>query len=108
LGQFSDDETQARELLARFVLDGIDSEVPDELAIERGDGRVLGDDGFTERVVEESEQVDRPRIAIDQIVKAVCGIYRITEQALAAPGKGRRESEARALAAWAVRERSRN
>jgi putative transposase len=105
LGQFSDNETRAKEQLSRFILDGIDGEAPDELVIERGDGRLLGDDGFTERVLEESEQIDRDKIGIDHIVQAVCEIYQLKEHVLAAPGKDHTASEARSLAAWAVRER---
>jgi hypothetical protein len=104
LAQFSDDETRAKRSLLAFVLDGIDEEVPEELVNERGDGRVLGDDGFTENVLERSEQVDREEIRIDQIVQAVCRMYQLKESELAAPGKDHQASEARALAAWAVRE----
>lgn len=68
------------------------------------EGRIIGDDVFAEKAMRSAEEKSRCSATIDDIVSIVCHHYGISEAELAAPGKTRRPSEARAAAALLVRE----
>lgn len=68
------------------------------------DSRILGDDTFIERVLEQVEGRPARQIDLDEIMAAVCREYKIDEKDLASPGKYRKLSEARGMAAWLILE----
>jgi putative transposase len=64
------------------------------------DSRVLGDDTFIDKVLINAEARPLKRINLDDILKSVCRKYGLKEKDLKAPGKYRKHSEARSVAAW--------
>jgi len=64
------------------------------------DPRVLGDDEFVRGVMKLSRQKYQPRINPEKVLRIVLERYKLTEEELAAPGKNRFNSEARAYLAW--------
>lgn len=107
LGQFSKERAKARRELKRFV-DARSSEGHrDEFHGETStDSRFIGDDEFVDGILRQ-EDTRLPRKPSLGTILAVAGrLYDLTENELSAPGQKRRSSEARMLAAWAVREMS--
>jgi putative transposase len=105
LSQFGEETGSARRSYRRFISEGIGQEDDEDLTGERG-GRILGDDVFIEDVLRRAEEEHASPVHVDEIVSAVCEVYEVSEEALASGGNERRMAEARALAAWAVRELS--
>lgn len=68
------------------------------------DGRILGNDTFSEKARSLSEKNSRRKITFSQIINAVCKEYGIKERRLSEPGKQRLFAEARAVAAFLVQE----
>jgi len=105
LGQFTHSLFSARENYRHFVDSArCEGHRPDFHAAPGLDGRVLGDDGFTERVLAEAGQKSLKPIGIELIVERVTQEYGVSLEDLAAKGKGRQASESRALAALLVLE----
>ena len=105
LSQFNLNEKLARVAYAEFLTQ--EREEGHVLAFHCGstsDSRVLGDDTFIETVLTRVEACSKPRISLDMILRSVCGLYGISEQELAAPGKYRRLAEARGVSAWLILE----
>lgn len=100
---FSSDSEMARTTYAVFVNEGLAEGRRPEFHSGSCDGRILGDDRFTEDVLHGANE-DRPPSRIPAILEAVCNLYGLTPEALRAPGKSRPASEGRALAALLVRE----
>lgn len=104
LSQFAVKEKKARARYADFVLDGIRE--AHRVDFHRGtyEGRILGNDSFSEKSLVKAEEKVLRRRTEEQIMTAVCEEYAITSEALAAPGKGRAAATGRAVAALLVRE----
>ena len=66
------------------------------------DSRILGDRFFIEKVLGEGHEGLRNRVTVERIVSYVCGRFLVREDELSAPGKDRKHSRVRALAAWLV------
>ncbi len=64
------------------------------------DPRILGDEEFVRGVMKLSRQKYQPRINPEKVFRVVLERYKLTEEELAAPGKNRHHSEARAYLAW--------
>ena len=64
------------------------------------DPRILGDDEFVRGVMKLSRQKYRPKVNPEKVLRIVLERYKLTEEELAAPGKNRLNSEARAYLAW--------
>jgi hypothetical protein len=105
LSQFSERLSAARRAYEKFVLEGKGIGHQDQYykGVE-ADSRILGDDSFIDRVLSQKEIKPRPKISLDRVLREICKHYCIREGELASPGKDRRLSEARAMAAWLVLE----
>lgn len=101
---FSPNIRKARATYASFVADGIEKTRRDEFHRGTCEGRILGDDNFTEEVLAKTNQPQAADYSLDDILGLVCQRYAITLEQLKAPGKTRPFSEARAFAALLVSE----
>lgn len=68
------------------------------------ESRVLGDDTFIDKVLTHAESKPLKRISLEDILHKVRLKYGIEEKDLKAPGKSRKHSEARGVAAWLLLE----
>ena len=68
------------------------------------DSRILGDDTFTDRVFGRDKVMTMRQLTMEEIIAAVCRTYSIEEKEIATPGKYRKLSEARGVAAWLILE----
>lgn len=68
------------------------------------DNRVMGEDHFVENVLERTESLPVRKPGLEAVLDAVKTIYDLQDDDLSAPGQKRLPSEARSMAAWAVRE----
>ena len=106
LSQFSASLPKARKLFEAFVADRLGEGHRREFHGGKNDGRILGQDTFVETVLMEAEEAPLAKPDLEAVLKAVGILYDIGGDDLAAAGQGVRISEARAMAAWAVRELS--
>jgi hypothetical protein len=105
LSQFSGRLATARRAYKRFVMDGKGNGRQEEY--HRGsesDGRILGDDTFIDRVLEEKQTKPRLKTNLSRVIKQVCGRYSVKERELGIRGKDRRLAEMRAMIAWLIME----
>jgi tRNA(Ile)-lysidine synthase TilS/MesJ len=83
LSAFGKRRDMARRKFLKFVLEGLDEGHRPEFHGAMGvDGRVLGNDSYTEKVLAGSEGNSSRRIGIDEVVSAVCRFYRVREEDL--------------------------
>ena len=68
------------------------------------ESRVLGDDTFVDKVLAITESKPLRRVSFENILQRVCLEYGIEEKDLKTPGKYRKHSEARSVAAWLLLE----
>ncbi len=68
------------------------------------EGRILGEDNFADTVLSSVNQIRRQAWSLAEVIAAVCRRYKILESQFKAPGKTRTYNEARAVAAYLVRE----
>lgn len=107
LSRFSISEEQARKKFRKFVTDGLKEGHRDEFHRGNESGKLVEeqtavmDDLFAQIAVEPTK---RKRVSMAKVIQEVCRVYGITEKQLIATGKYRQPSEARAAAAWVVRE----
>jgi len=66
------------------------------------DSRVLGDEDFIDKVVGQSKERSKRRVTVEEIISHVCKQFSLKEQIMLGPGKDRRLSKVRAIAAWFV------
>jgi len=104
LSQFGRDLGSARKCYAAFVNEAIRGGTRKEFGQGTHEGRILGDDDFAEYVTRSAEGKIGNSVTLDDVLSAVCRHYGISEAEMAAPGKARCASEARAAAALLVRE----
>jgi putative transposase len=104
LSQFAGTEEKARALYATFVQDGISEERRGEFHQGTYEGRILGDDTFSEHSLARAAERFQRRPGAGQIIAAVCAEYGITPETLAEPGKRQPAAAARAVAAYLVQE----
>lgn len=99
LGCMSHVESAARQKFAEFVVDGIANGHRPEFHGGSGiDSRLLGDDTFAGKVLDEAERCCRMIVPIDKFLGLVCTHYRLASvQELA--GHDRKASAARGVAA---------
>ncbi|MGE4578160.1 MAG: helix-turn-helix domain-containing protein [Desulfuromonadales bacterium] len=104
LRQFSDDVGRSIVHYRDFVEVG----QPDEYCREfhRGtyEGRILGDDSFVEEVLADCKEKPTAPPPLEAVVEVVCALYDLSSQDLSSRRRTRSVSEARALAAYVVRE----
>ena len=105
LARFSPDESKARPLMLDYIEQGMGEARRAEFHQGSHLGQILGDDNFAERAIHVSGQFDRVKPpAIAQIIQAVCREYGIDQSVLYEAGKGRKSSEARAMAALVIQQ----
>jgi REP element-mobilizing transposase RayT len=106
LSHFSSEISLARKSYDEFVLAGMDECRRQEFHSGTVEGRILGDDGFADQVLQKAEQQRHQPKSLEEIMDAVCQKFSITIAELAATGKTRPNSEVRALVALLIRESS--
>jgi REP element-mobilizing transposase RayT len=104
LSLFSVDIRQARSDYSTFVIDGIGEPRRAEFHSGTCEGRILGDDHFTDEALNKADQRQEENYQLDDVISAVCRLYGVTIEQLQAPGKSRPLADARATAALLVLE----
>lgn len=102
LARFSRDEKRARALYRDFILHGSDEGHREEFHRGTHEGRILGDDRFSEDALHNAEEVFNQAVDLRQIISATGRAYGVKGKELAEAGKARPASEARAIAALLV------
>lgn len=104
LSQFAQRLKTARTRYDEFVKYGKDEGHRQEFHSGTSEGRILGNDTFVERVYTKSDQTEKKAVTLDAIIDSAGNLYGLTEKEIAAGGKQRCPSEARAMIAYLVRE----
>lgn len=104
LSLFDSDFTNASKKYCDFVNDGLSEGARPEFGLGTHEGRLLGDDSFADEALLRAEEKSVSRVTLDAVISEVCRQFGITEAELAATGKARPASEARAVAAFLTRE----
>jgi hypothetical protein len=107
LGQFSKGMVKARRAFCDFVAGKSGEGHREEFHGKSSpDSRFVGDNSFVDEILrlEESRPWHKPDL--DAILFCIKRMYGLTDEDIAAPGQKRPASEARMMAAWAVRELS--
>ena len=102
LSVLSPSSEQARKTYSSFVCDGVGEGRRGEFHCGTCEGRILGDDSFTEDILVKVDQKVERDYSLEEVISAVCAYYQISEEKLNAPGKHRPMTEARAVAAALV------
>jgi REP-associated tyrosine transposase len=99
LGCMSQSALDARQKFCEYVADGIaDGHRPEFHCGIEGDNRLLGDDTFADKVLDEAERRSGRMVPVDNFLEAVCSHYGLASvQELA--GRDRKASAARGVAA---------
>ena len=104
LSQFGKREKKARQKFDDFCNKGKGEERRKEFHSGTFEGRILGDDRFSENVLAMAEEKYAVVQDVKEIVDVVCKAYRINEQAIVAQGKQQPGAEARAVASYLVQD----
>ncbi len=88
----------------RFVQDGFDDGYKREFHRGSFEGRALGDDRFIEQALNRAEERFSKPMTMNAILDVVCDCYGINIESLSGQGRCRPFAEARAVAAWLVRQ----
>ncbi len=107
LSNFAKDEQQARRLFHEFCLKGTKEQRRQEFHQGISEGRILGDDDFSETVLIKAGENSHLTVDVESLVRIVCEAYQISEKNVVAPGKHQPGAEARAVIAYLAQE-SRN
>ena len=103
LSIFSNNLRRARQAYDKFVEEGKSRghqrEFGSGLEI---DSRFLGDEVFIDKVFGQNNEWPKRKVTVREIVSFVCQQFGLKEQMLSGPGKDRRFSKIRAIAAWLV------
>ncbi len=105
LGQFSKNLVKARKAFSEFVEGKSGEGHREEFHGKTStDSRFIGDDGFVDDVLRQEESLPCRKPDLTSILATVKRMYGLGDDDMAAPGQKRIPSEARMMAAWAVRE----
>jgi len=104
LSQFAKNERKARQLFHEFCLKGIKEKHRKEFHKGTFEGRILGDDGFSENILIKAREKFHIAVGVEQLVKTVCETYQIDEKRIIAPGKQQPGAEVRAAVAYLAQE----
>jgi len=104
LSQFAKQVNHARKLYDDFVQNGITEAHRHEFHSGTYQGRILGDEKFSENALSLAEEKCKNRRTLRQIIDAVCLSYGIEQEIFFEPGKKQPGAEARAIAAYLVQE----
>ena len=103
LSMFSSGIKRARQAYRDFVEQGKGGGHQEEYGKgSETDSRVLGDETFIDKVLGQSKVRSRRRVTVEEIVTQVCKQFSLKEEVLLGPGKDRRLSKVRAIAACLV------
>ncbi len=103
LAQFAGQAGPAAERFKRFVNDGLGEGHRDDFHRGSFEGRALGDDTFIEQALLQAKEKRDADITLNQIIESVCFTYQLNTTDLRSPGKAQPAAEARAVAAFVVR-----
>lgn len=93
----------AQKRYAAFVREGMKEGYREELHRGGDDSRVVGTDGFVERVLAgQGQRSGRPAPVLDKLLGWVCRVYGVTEEDLRRVGRRQDWAEARAAAAYSA------
>jgi putative transposase len=92
----------ARKAYVSFVRDGMGEGRRGEFHWGTCEGRILGDDSFTDEILVRTNQKPDRQYSLAEVVGTVCAHFQITEEKLKVTGKVRPMTEARAVAAAIV------
>jgi len=107
LEQFSKNQIKARQMFAEFVSEKIGDGHKDEFHGKTSlDNRFVAGDGFVDNILSQNEPLCLPKPDVHAVLCHVKTLYNLSDEDLASAGQTRVLSEARMLAAWAVRELS--
>lgn len=106
LSMFSARKDQAHAAYEQFMNDGLSEGRRGEFHSGSCEGRILGDDQFTDGILDKVHQQTERLYSLEEVVKAVCAHYRLSPELLHVAGKARPMSEARGVAAAIVQESS--
>jgi putative transposase len=103
LMKFHPEKEHAINNCKKFVLMGIGVETQFDFKLGCKNG-VLGDTDFIDKVLTGVHEKPVKKIELSDLIAKVCELHEITEKELRAPGKSAKQSQARALLAFFVRE----
>jgi REP element-mobilizing transposase RayT len=104
LSQFAEKEEKSRKLYHDFVREGIGETRRQLYHSGNYEGRILGDDGFSEKVLILAEEKLKNKYTLQQLIDAVCLAYGIKLEELYETGKKQPNARARAVTAYLVQE----
>jgi putative transposase len=104
LSQFAKRKKKAQMQYHEFILQGIGEDSRPEFYRGETEGRILGDDQFSEKALDKAEEKFQRQLRLDQLIDIICKAYSIDVKTLTEPGEKRPASEARAVAALLVQE----
>ena len=104
LSQFAENRKRAVELFGDFVSNGKDEGHREEFYQGNVEGRILGEDRFAEEALQKGSQQLARQASLEQVLQTVCEQYKISLSELSAGSRLRRIAEARAVAAFIVRD----
>ena len=102
LSQFASQDNRARTLYADFIGHGLHEGHRCEFHKGSAEGRILGEDIFSEQAFARAAQQFQGHLDIEGIISAVCSRYGITPKVLVEPGKKQPAALCRAIAAYLV------
>lgn len=107
LGQFSGNRITARQKFREYVAGKTKEGHREEFhGKTSSDSRFIGEDSFVDSTLRQKEPLFHEKPDVEAILDCVVRLYGLTRDELSAQGQKRVPSEARMLAAWAVREMS--
>ncbi|TLS67967.1 transposase [Mariprofundus erugo] len=104
LSQFAPESDRARVMYARFVDAALDGEHKGEFHHGDDDCRVIGDDKFVVRVMDQCGERVRDTLSVDAVIASVCREFGIESGELCGPGRKRLLAQARGVAGWLLLE----
>ncbi|MEA2116807.1 MAG: helix-turn-helix domain-containing protein [Thermodesulfobacteriota bacterium] len=104
LSQFADQKNRAGKLYDEFIQAGIVEPHRHEFHSGTYEGRILGDENFSEKALLLAEEKWKKRWTLNQILDAVCLSYGLDQEILLESGKKQPGAEARAIASYLVQE----
>ncbi|HIJ96991.1 MAG TPA: transposase [Desulfuromonadales bacterium] len=106
LSMFSAQFDRSLAAYEQFVNDGLVEGTRGEFYSGSCEGRILGDEQFTDEILEKVQQQVERQYSLEDVLEAVCAHYRLSPELLQVAGKARPMSEARGVAAAIVQESS--
>lgn len=93
---------KARKAYAAFVRDGMEEGRRVEFHTGTCEGRILGDEHFSDNILTRTDQKGEREYAMAEVIEAACAYCQISPEQLQAPGKHRPMTRARGIAAAIV------